>query len=115
MLMFLFSFLVFNQFAHAEEKILAVPSQVEPSSKADAADSAEEGEYEIDYEEEPEEEIPVQESPALKKDKKQKSVRGGGGPAVQGSRAKDRFVPILKSESKSIYKKDGKVLDVDSD
>jgi hypothetical protein len=34
---------------------------------------------------------------------------------VQGSRAKDRFVPILKSETRSIYKKNGKHYDVDTD
>lgn len=82
-----------------------------------AAGNAEEGAYEIDYEEEAEEaESPVEEAPAPKSPKA--SVRpkvGGGGPAVQGSRAKNRFAPILKSETRSVYKKDGKILDVDTD
>ena len=83
-----------------------------------AASAPEEGNYEIDYEEEPDqdssEETPEPERAPVKKG----SIRGkgiGGGPAVQGSRAKNRFAPILKSETRSVYKKDGKTLDVDTD
>ena len=65
-------------------------------------------EYEIDYEEEPAE-------PAVPAAPAKKALRSGGIPAVQGSRAKDRFTPILKSETKSVYKKGGKSLDVDPD
>jgi hypothetical protein len=79
-------------------------------------------EYEIDYEEEPEvsDETPletatVKPNPEVKRKSKPASVKGGGGPAVQGSRAKDRFVPILKSETKSVYQKGGKHFDVDPD
>ena len=75
-------------------------------------------EYEIDYEEEPEsEEVsePEPEPVKSKKGERKKAAKNSGGPAVQGSRAKNRFAPILKSETKSLYKKDGKVLDVDAD
>ena len=76
-------------------------------------------EYEIDYEEEAEEaaggespETPVKVQPAQKRNLRTKT---GGGPAVQGSRAKDRFVPILKSDLKSVYQSNGKAYDVDTD
>lgn len=88
-----------------------------PPSSTGAADDSE---YEIDYEEEPgtDGEEPV-EAPVPKKNgtrKKNSSVSAGGGVGgIQGSRAKHRFTPILKSETKSVYKKDGKALDVDSD
>jgi len=88
------------------------------SPLARAAGNADEGAYEIDYEEESEDaEAPVPEAPPVKAPAR---VKGGGkaiggGPAVQGSRAKNRFAPILKSETRSVYKKDGKTLDVDTD
>jgi len=87
------------------------------STQVRAAGNAEEGAYEIDYEEEAEEvESPVEEAPAPKSAKAPVRPKvGGGGPAVQGSRAKNRFAPILKSETRSVYKKDGKTLDVDTD
>ena len=86
-----------------------------PPASAGEADS----EYEIDYEEEPESgddeaEAPVAQ-PKTPKGKRTAVVPGGGSGGIQGSRAKHRFTPILKSETKSIYKKDGKTLDVDSD
>ncbi len=74
------------------------------------AGTATEGEYEIDYEEEAEVETAPAPQAAGRPAKGQK-----GGSGVQGSRAKDRFVPILKSETKSIYKKNGKHYDVDTD
>ncbi len=86
-----------------------------PSTEAAPAQSADDGEYEIDYEEEPEGDEPVQ-TPAPRKSKSTRpSIPGGSGPAVQGSRAKKRFTPILKSETKSVYRKEGKGLDVDTD
>ncbi len=86
-----------------------------------AAGSTEEGAYEIDYEEESEETEPTEEEALPAKSSKTPARAkvggkvGGGGPAVQGSRAKNRFAPILKSETRSVYKKDGKTLDVDTD
>jgi hypothetical protein len=77
-----------------------------------------EGEYEIDYEEEEGasvEAAPEVADPSPSKSKKRTVRNFGSGPAVQGSRAKNRFVPILKSETKSVYQKDGKALDVDTD
>ena len=84
------------------------------------AASTSEGEYEIDYEEEPGTETEteaVEEVPVVKPQKGKKKIQapGGGSGGIQGSRAKHRFTPILKSETKSIYQKDGKALDVDSD
>jgi len=75
------------------------------------------GEYEVDYEEEPDSDAEVEATPAPKAitQKKGKAPRLGGGPAVQGSRAQNRFISLLKSETKSVYKKNGKPLDVDSD
>lgn len=93
-----------------------------PDAKAPAASDAksagaqsDDGEYEIDYEEEPDTEAPEVEAPVPAKGRKskKKSILSIGG--VQGSVAKNRFVPILKSETKSVYKKDGNALDVDPD
>ncbi|MBU6153709.1 MAG: hypothetical protein KGP28_05345 [Bdellovibrionales bacterium] len=72
--------------------------------------SVTDGEYEIDYEEE----VAPEEAPAPMPKRSVPRAQGGG-TAVQGSRAKDRFTPILKSETKSVYKKGGKHLDVDPD
>jgi hypothetical protein len=82
-----------------------------------AETGGEDGGYEIDYEEEAEGEAAPEGTPEplKKKGPGKKASPGGGGPAVQGSRAKNRFAPILKSETKSVYKKDGKALDVDTD
>ena len=105
-----------------------VAPKVEPKAETKAETKAEPkaetapSEYEIDYEEEPEvsEEASVETaiekpSPKVKPKTKPERIKGGGGPAVQGSRAKDRFVPILKSETKSVYQKGGKHFDVDPD
>jgi hypothetical protein len=93
------------------------PKTEEAPKTATPATSADDGEYEIDYEEEPGTDgDEVEEAPVKpKKGKKTVYAPGGGGGGIQGSRAKHRFTPILKSETKSIYKKDGKALDVDSD
>ncbi len=91
------------------------------SSGAVKAPAAADGEYEIDYEEEPEgaseepSEAEPEPVPSKSVKKGAKTSKNSGGPAVQGSRAKNRFAPILKSETKSAYKKEGKVLDVDAD
>ncbi len=118
----LFSLFIF-QFCYAAESVAppaaeapkpAVPAESAPT---EAAPSTTDGEYEIDYEEEPGGDAADEEAPEPIKTKtgKSGSKKGAGGPAVQGSRAKHRFEPILKSETKSIYKKDGKPLDVDTD
>lgn len=83
-----------------------------------AGSTPDEGNYEIDYEEEPEESSSEETAVPERAPVKKASGRGkgiGGGPAVQGSRAKNRFAPILKSETRSVYKRDGKTLDVDTD
>jgi septal ring-binding cell division protein DamX len=81
--------------------------------------SADEGGYEIDYEEEPDaENAEPEEAPARTKKSKKiltNNPTNSGAGGVQGSIAKNRFVPILKSETKSVYKKDGNSLDVDTD
>ncbi len=74
------------------------------------------GEYEVDYEEETEvgaEEEPP--APVKSRTVKRSRNKGTAGPAVQGSRAKNRFVPILKSDTRSVYQNKGKVYDVDTD
>lgn len=63
-------------------------------------------EYEVDYEEDAVEMTP----PPARSSKKQKKES-----TVQGSIAEKRPVPILPSETKSVYKKNGKALDVDTD
>ena len=112
---FLFSFLfVFNSYLIEVRADEAVPAS-SPEAASDSADSG----YEIDYEEEADAEG-VEDGgdaePVVKKGKKKSSAGSKtNNSAVQGSRAKNRFTPILKTENKSIYKKNGKNLDVDSD
>ena len=72
------------------------------------ADPAQGDDYEIDYEEEP---AATPDLPVVEKKVKLKKQTAD----VQGSLAKHRFYPTLKFETKSIYKKDGNALDVDSD
>jgi septal ring-binding cell division protein DamX len=108
--------------ATSEAKTPAKESQADaqiPAEKNSAAPGgAADGEYEIDYEEEPGTEgDAAEETPVAKPIRGKKTVYapGGGAGGIMGSRAKHRFTPILKSETRSIYKKDGKSLDVDSD
>jgi hypothetical protein len=89
------------------ESAVIPPVQSSPAATQPVSD----GEYEIDYEEEV---SPADEAPAPVPKRSAPRAQGGG-TAVQGSRAKDRFTPILKSETKSVYKKGGKQLDVDPD
>ena len=108
MIAILVSFLLFSHPALAADGEPGVSASPSPA----------EGEYEIDYEEEPDasgdsEAAPIE--PVAPVNAPKKAAKGQGGPAVQGSRAKDRFTPILKSETKSIYQKGGKHLDVDPD
>ncbi len=94
--------------------------EVTPSPTAPVADTAQENgsEYEIDYEEEAdagEEEAPEAVKQPEKTKKTPQSLKIGVGPAVQGSRAKNRFIPILKSDTRSVYQREGKSYDVDTD
>jgi len=77
------------------------------------------GEYEVDYEEEADAGAEAEEAPApvkgRSKDGSKARSRNANGPAVQGSRAKNRFVPILKSDTRSVYQRKGKAYDVDTD
>ena len=103
MIFFLFSFLTF---VHAQE-----PSNPAPTPASAPAESSD---YEVDYEEEPEEEPVVEEKPVKKsKGSSEKSISKDT--TSQGSRAEKKIAPMMKSETKSIYKKNGKPLDVDTD
>jgi hypothetical protein len=111
----------------AEPVKVEAPAAAPAAPAAPAASGEEEspsgsGEYEIDYEEEPDaggetgETESAEEAPAPKKSATKRASSGGNGnPAVQGTHSKNRFAPILKSDTKSIYKKNGKALDVDTD
>ena len=109
--------------AVVEPKSVEVVQPAEPAQPA-AASGDTSGEYEIDYEEEPEatsgdEEAP-EEAPVAKKSKKKagkkvdRSVPSLGS-AVSGTRSKNKFAPILNSDLKSVYHRNGKALDVDTD
>lgn len=127
--------LILQSIAHAEDSpvvappVVAAPVIVDPvaiapskgASSPAQKSSEDDGAYEIDYEEESEigdgaaEEAP-EPGPVAPTAKKVRAGKvPGAGPSVQGSRAKNRFAPILKSDSKSVYQKDGKHLDVDTD
>ena len=81
----------------------------------------EEAEYEVDYEEETSEAPDLTPSPTPKSDvkriKKGQSSQKSSDPMVtqQGSRAINRFQLPVSADRKSVYKKNGKALDVDSD
>ena len=107
----------------ATQAPVAAPSAVpEKACEPEGADSG----YEIDYEEEPDESAPAEEEKPIEQVPAKKAKRGTQSTAssnksnvnnsvVQGSRAMNRFQPLLKSDTKSIYKKNGKNLDVDAD
>jgi hypothetical protein len=131
LLMMTIAFVANLHLARAEEKpatpesatatVAPQEAAAPPSEPAQPAAAAEEGEYEIDYEPEDSDEM-VKPTPAKSAHGKKSSQASaptanaiGGSGGIQGSRAKHRFTPILKSETKSIYQKDGKALDVDSD
>jgi hypothetical protein len=131
--------------AHAETPAPApevkseAPSVGKPTKNGPPAKSPEAGavgsdssDYEIDYEEEPEgdeqsadtsegnEEAPApkgKKKPAKKAAPKvsRKAPIDRNAPALTGTRSKNRFAPMFNSETKSIYKKNGKALDVDTD
>jgi hypothetical protein len=91
-----------------------IPAAEKPAEKTVEKESSD---YEVDYEEEPGDEpveVPEEES-IKKKSSKPKMGQASKDTSPQGSRATNRFQSLLKSETKSIYKKKGKRLDVDSD
>jgi len=69
------------------------------------------GGYEIDYEEEPDTttQTPSPTATPIRR------PRDPSNPAVQGTHSSHHFAPMMKSETKSVYKKNGKTLDVDTD
>jgi hypothetical protein len=108
-------------------------TDVKPNAPAETG-----GDYEIDYEEEDEggaatEEGDAESEPAhpVKHGKTtpvpkkapvapraaapKSAANDRSAPTSQGTRSKNRFAPLLKSDAKSVYKKNGKSLDVDTD
>lgn len=121
MILTFFFFLIAHANAQAPE-LNAAPEVIPTATPAatEAAPAAKESsDYEVDYEEEPGAdeavEEPVVEKPLPVKDKKAKGKKSAKEPVLQGSRAEKRIKPLMKSETKSIYKKNGKSLDVDTD
>lgn len=113
--------MVLQAFAQAPD-LQSAPAEVVPTATPAAAEATvpakESSDYEVDYEEEPgadEVEEPVQEKPKPGKDSKKKGKKSEKESVLQGSRAEKRIAPLMKSETKSIYKKNGKALDVDTD
>lgn len=95
----------------------STPSAVPAVPTESVAPVKESSDYEVDYEEEPgaeEAEEPI-EKPTPVKQKKTKGKKNPKESVLQGSRAEKKIAPLLKSETKSIYKKNGRALDVDSD
>ena len=110
--------------AHAEVKtpeLKTQPTEVAPGGSTASEAEKESSDYEVDYEEEPadessvEEAPPVEEAPAKPNSSKTKGEKLSKDTTSQGSRASNRIQPLMKSESKSVYKKNGKHLDVDPD
>ncbi len=115
--------------AQSQEPETSAPN-LATQPKAEAPPRVEAGDYEIDYEEEPGADTDVESgdlpeatpTPA-KKGKNKGGSRGAVStgpidrniPSSQGTRSKNKFAPLLKSETKSIYKKNGRPLDVDTD
>ena|GEM_PF-3077879 len=87
----------------------------EPSATPEpttAEDDPSGGGYEIDYEEEPD---TTAQTPSPTAAPKVRRPRDNSNPAVQGTHSSHHFAPMMKSETKSVYKKNGKTLDVDTD
>jgi hypothetical protein len=118
-ILFLLTFLSLPLRAETPE-LQTQPAVVVPTATPidSAAPAKESSDYEVDYEEEPgsdEVEEPVVDKPVTKNEKKSSSKKNPKESASQGSRAEKKIAPMMKSETKSIYKKNGKSLDVDSD
>lgn len=96
----------------------AVPAPTSAPVESAEPAAKESSDYEVDYEEEPgteDTEEPEEEKPVKVKAKKSKGKKNTKESVSQGSIASKKFAPLMKSETKSIYKKNGKALDVDSD
>ncbi len=79
---------------------------------------SESSDYEVDYEEEPGAAEPAEPEAEVKpsrKEKAGKTEKFSKDTTSQGSRAEKKIAPLMKSETKSVYKKNGKSLDVDTD
>jgi hypothetical protein len=100
-----------------------VPNAVNAGGKAppsEGMDNAETGDYEIDYEEEPEGDSEEAPAPVKKKHGKKTAESVPSNPGVSyssstGTHSKNKFGPMLKSDTQSVYKKNGHALDVDTD
>ena len=98
------------------------PPPVTAAPGVTAPPAVESGDYEIDYEEEPgaDPEGDAEPTTTPKKAGRRSSPIATGPvdrniPSSQGTRSKNKFAPMLKSDTKSIYKKNGRPLDVDTD
>ncbi len=101
MIFFLLTLLTFHQVNAQTPELESPPAEVIPTT------TPKESDYEVDYEEE--------EPPEPVKEKKSKKIKTPKEAVLQGSRAEKKIAPMMKSETKSIYKKNGKPLDVDTD
>lgn len=102
--------------AHAQTPETKGTDEAVPASSPAASPASGSSDYEVDYEEEPAgDEEPVEEAPVKTPEKKKGGRKGPKEVAPQGSRAEKKFAPLMKSETKSIYKKNGRALDVDTD
>jgi len=116
----LFFFIIFSLKAGAQAPevktapVIPTPAST-PTPSASPAGSG--SEYEVDYEEEAggEDAEVEEEKPQPKKSAKKVAVKNSKESVSQGSRAEKKIAPLVKSETKSVYKKNGKALDVDSD
>lgn len=123
MILLLFALFTFQVNAQTPDLKAAPVAPTEPVStpvpaEATPAESDVSEDYQVDYEEEPgseEVEEPAEEAPVAVKSKKTKGKKNVKESVTQGSRAEKKIAPMMKSETKSIYKKNGKSLDVDSD
>ena len=97
---------------------LNVSTAFAQSDQSAAPPEAESSDYEVDYEEEPgsaESAEPVEEVKPAPKGKSGKAEKFSKDTTSQGSRAEKKIAPMMKSETKSVYRKNGKPLDVDTD
>ena len=115
--MILFALILITLPVHAQTpELITQPADVAPTT----APAVTEGEinYEVDHDEDPgteEVEEPEEVKPLPAKGKRSKSSKNLKESASQGSRAEKKIAPMMKSETKSKYKKNGRALDVDAD
>jgi hypothetical protein len=93
-------------------------AQAPETASSPAPSVSDSSDYEVDYEEEPgseEADEPVEEVPVKPKKGSAKGSQLSKDTTSQGSRAEKKIAPLMKSNPKSVYKKNGKSLDVDPD